>query len=588
MYAFFKKYEYWIVALIVALPYLFAYNIWDHGYRDTDCYIHAWRAYELFQTHHWSEQILMKSNYPFGEVIHYTRFMDVLWIILALPLMLLYPVKEAIFNAGILFQPFIAVLTACALVWALRPYFNVFLRLFGVVLFFCLPIISQIYVFSRPDHHTIVACLTCLIMGWLLRYVKNPDLKLIKYAGIASGIMLWTSIEGLLVSYAFLAAMFILWIFANHRLDQARTFVKYYFLTSCVCLLVNPPYESLFHADNGRISVLTEAIIGLTWLSIEACRKLESKGRLKNWLYRGGALGILAVASAGAVIAVFGFRTVFGNPFTPEIEAWSSSVAELMSGGKNLGLFLTFAVHPTAALALMIFFFTPKNKEYFLFTACPLLFFTVLIYTSGIRFSQHSSVFVVFAVLYCLNSLGARLFKNHAPAQNNALWCGWAYLICAAVSAVILNAEQNQTMHGMRSSFSYLSKPYIPYLSKKQGSILTRVFDGSEIIWTTERPVIATPNHRNIDGIVDTYDIFFSNDMNKVKNLLKKRQVATIMIPANIFNLNPLKPPRNDDFAVRLVTGKGLPCGVELERNLPVHMQETYVIYHVDMSLCPP
>lgn len=112
MYAFFKKYEYWIVALIVALPYLFAYNIWDHGYRDTDCYIHAWRAYELFQTHHWSEQILMKSNYPFGEVIHYTRFMDVLWIILALPLMLLYPVKEAIFNAGILFQPFIAVLTA--------------------------------------------------------------------------------------------------------------------------------------------------------------------------------------------------------------------------------------------------------------------------------------------------------------------------------------------------------------------------------------------------------------------------------------------------------------------------------------------
>lgn len=587
MYAFFKKYEYWIVSFLVAVPYLFAYNIWDHGYRDTDCYIHAWRAYDLIRTLHWPEEILMNSNYPFGEVIHYTRFMDVLWILLSLPLMLFYPVKEAVFNAGLWFQPFIAVLTACALVWALRPYFNAFLRLLGVLIFFCQPIVAQIYVFSRPDHHTIVACLTCLVLGWLLRYAKTPNVKFVKYAGITSGVMLWTSIEGLLVSYAFLAAIFILWIFAKHRLDQAQTYLKYYFISSFVCLLINPPYEGFFHADNGRISVLTEAVIALTWLSVEICRRLEAKGLLKNWLYRGGALGVLALASVGAVIAAFGFHTVFGNPFTPEIEAWSSSVAELKSGATNVVIFRTFAVHSTAAVALMLFFFTPKCKEYFLLTGCPLLFFTILIFTSGIRFSQHSSIFVVFATLYCINAILTKLLKNH-PLPENSVWYGVFYAALTVGALLILNVTQNNTLHGMRAAFTYATKAYIPYISKKPGSILTRVFDGSEIIWTMERPVIATPNHRNIDGIVDTYDIFFNNNMEQVKKLLKKRQVSTIMMPAFVLNLNPLKPPRSDDFALRLFQGRGLPCGVTAAPNVPAQMLETYVIYHVDMTDCPP
>ena len=98
MYAFYKKYEYVILSLFVVIPYLYASPFWDGGYRDTDCYIHAWRVYDLMQTQRWAEEILMKSNYPFGEVIHYTRIMDVMWLLIALPLTFFYPLKEAVFN----------------------------------------------------------------------------------------------------------------------------------------------------------------------------------------------------------------------------------------------------------------------------------------------------------------------------------------------------------------------------------------------------------------------------------------------------------------------------------------------------------
>ena len=586
MYAFYKKYEYVILSLFVVIPYLYASPFWDGGYRDTDCYIHAWRVYDLMQTQRWAEEILMKSNYPFGEVIHYTRIMDVMWLLIALPLTFFYPLKEAVFNGGLWFQPVIAAMTACAMIWALRPYFNPFLRLLAVTLFFWQPITAQLYVFSRPDHHTIVVFFSFLVIGNLLRFIKTPDMKYMKYAGLLSGVMLWTSVEGLLISYTLLASMVVLWVLEKRYLEQMRSYILYYLISSTACLAINPPYEGFFHADNGRISVLMLAIIGLTFVSLNICVRLQEKGWLTNWFRRGVALGVLAGASAGLVILIFGYNTVFGNPFTPEIKAWYSSVAELVPAGDNPVLFKTFALPSTLAIIVVILFFTPKEKDFLVLTGLPLFFFTALVYVS-IRFSQHSSVFIVFPVILCLNTLFERFLKNRLPVSNMK-YINISCFICLVASFITLNISQKDTLKSMINAYAYNTRDYLPYISPKEGSILTRVFDGSEIIWTMERPVISTPNHRNIDGIVDTYNTFFNNDMNEVKKLLKKRQVTTIMVPALVMNLNPLTSPRPDDFAVRLVEGRALPCGVMLAKDLPALMQGLYVIYHVDFDNCPP
>ena len=586
MYAFYKKYEYLIVALLVAVPYIYAAPFWDGNYRDTDCYIHAWRTYDLMLNKNWAEEILMKSNYPFGEVIHYTRLMDVMWLLLALPLTLFYSLKDAVFNAGLIFQPLIAIMSACAIVWTFRPCFNPFLRLFAVVLFFCQPITAQLYVFSRPDHHTIVVFFTFMLMGCFLRYIKNPDIKYMKYAGVFSGMMLWTSVEGLLVAYAILTPMLVLWILEKRYLKEAKIFILYFLSSSAAFLLINPPYEGLFHPDNGRISILMLTIIGFTYLSILAAERLEQKEVLTNWFKRGLSIGVPALFGIGVVLLIFGYNTVFGNPFTPEIKAWYSSVAELTPAGNNPVLFKTFALPSTLAVIVVILFFTPKQKDFLFFSGFPLFFFTTLVYVS-IRFSQHSSVFIIFPILACIDALLTRFCKRYPPTQNTIYTNLTCFLfVCAAF--VLLMYTGKETLKGMANAFAYNTHDYIPYISKKPGSILTRIFDGSEIIWTMERPVISTPNHRNIDGIVDTYNTFFNNDMGEVKKLLQKRQVSTIMIPPNVMNLNPLYPPRNDDFAVRLINGRALPCGITLASDLPVKMQSLYVLYHVDFDNCPP
>lgn len=72
----------------------------------------------------------------------------------------------------------------------------------------------------------------------------------------------------------------------------------------------------------------------------------------------------------------------------------------------------------------------------------------------------------------------------------------------------------------------------VPYLSAKgrEGSILLFDSQGPEAIWATERPVIGTPNHRNIEGIVDTHTMLYGQSSDEVIKLLKKHSVTDVLI----------------------------------------------------------
>ena len=584
MYAFYQKHEYLIISLLLAFSFVFPILPWDGLYRDTDNFIHAWRVYDLMTQHHWGELLLEKSNYPFGEVIHYTRLMDVIWLILTLPFLPFLPLKQAVFDAGLVFQPFCMVITACAMIWAMRPYVKPVLRLLAVFYFFAQDIIAQLCVFGRPDHHMLVAFFSFLILGNLWRCLNEDDIVCSKAAGFFSGILLWNSVEGLLISYSLLAPLLLLWIWDGRYFETCKRFALYYFITAAACFIINPPYEGYFHADNGRLSISTVAIVGLTYLSLVCTDYINRNHPLKTRLNKAAVLGATALTSIGLILLVFGKVAVFGNPFVPAIKAWYSSVAELRPAIQNAVLFRMFALNATISVILLIGWFHPKNKEFLLLTGIPLLFTTGLTY-SAIRFSQHSSVFLIFPVIYVIDALyehyGASFFAN------KPLWAGVAVVVILGAGGVYIERLQCDTLINIQSGIQYDSKPFLPYLSPKEGAVLARVFDGSEIIWTTERPVISTPNHRNIDGIVDTYDIFFGNDMAEVVRLLKKRHITTILMPQPVERLDYLVPPRPDDFAIRLLNGNGIPCGVRLAKNVPEHILRNSLVYHVDFEGCP-
>lgn len=91
-------------------------------YIDTDCYTHAERLIYWLQNFSWYEQIYPFGNYPFGEVLHFTRLLDIIWAGLALPFMLFFSLKDAVFYSGMLLSPLCLILSLIIIFWGLKPY----------------------------------------------------------------------------------------------------------------------------------------------------------------------------------------------------------------------------------------------------------------------------------------------------------------------------------------------------------------------------------------------------------------------------------------------------------------------------------
>jgi hypothetical protein len=54
------------------------------------------------------------------------------------------------------------------------------------------------------------------------------------------------------------------------------------------------------------------------------------------------------------------------------------------------------------------------------------------------------------------------------------------------------------------------------------GSVVADTFLAPKIVWNTNLAVVASPYHRNVEGIIDNHKILFSKDEKEVKELIKK------------------------------------------------------------------
>ena len=78
---------------------------------------------------------------------------------------------------------------------------------------------------------------------------------------------------------------------------------------------------------------------------------------------------------------------------------------------------------------------------------------------------------------------------------------------------------------------NYLLEVPVEELRKlPQGTFASDIFLAPYLIWNGNHNVIASPYHRNVEGITDNHDIFFSSDENEVLSLIKKHKVTYIFL----------------------------------------------------------
>lgn len=585
----YEKYEYFLIALPVLLWQIVLIAGSNGLMPETDNYTHAMRLVDFIQSGSWAEIMYRHDNYPFGQILHFTRATDVFLYLTTLPFLPFLPLKQAVFYGCFLYQPVMAVASAVAVVWACRPFAGAFLRAAAAALYFMPLATYALFTAGRADHHVLLNLFLILIVGELARGFKTQRIAYFKAAGVFAGLSVWVSPEGFLATMAMIGGMVIAWVFRYQNMRQIFLFTLCFFLSMLACLAVNPPMQGFLFADNGRLSVLLAAVAGFAALSFFMAEYFEREVGISSVVGRLSVVALLTLFSMGFTLYLFGAQAVFGSPIAPELyDVWAKYITELWPAVLTMSALVKFDGLPLVAcvcMALAFFFASFRQKKMMFAFGAALVFFAVLALISR-RFGRPAGAFAPVIVV-----LSLRVWYDRAR-----FWKKESVRSVLAVPAVFFPVSLFFAFATLSYDFQieWQSKTtpedFIPYLSKEKGSILAASSRGPEIAWLTEIPVVGSPYHSNAEGILDTAAMLHGYDMVKTRRLLEKHQVKTILLDDPYYTAKPeLRPFVSIDpmklIGRLLVTGK-LPCFVKRAQGVPAKSAEKYHIFHVDFSGC--
>ena len=587
------RHEYAVVLFFILIWQAVLLYTSDGRFVETDNYTHALRLMDFIQSGSWKEILYRHDNCPFGQMLHFTRIMDMFLYVMTLPFLPFMELKRAILFGGFLYNPVMACLSAAALIWAGRAFLSPLSRAGIVCFYFITPFTASLYAAGRPDHHVLLNLLLIIIVGCLIYGAKTQKIAYYKTAGLFAGLSIWATPEGFLAELFLSAGMVTAWLARCQNIRQIRFFNQFCFICTALCLLVNPPLEGFLHPDNGRLSILIAVISGLASLSFYAEEKLEKKRYVRSFSARFGSLLLLSLFSLSVCILVFGWNSLFSPPISKELyEIWGAEIGELKSDysgdllNSNMMIFFDACI-----LGCVAFFMTSFRIKKILFTIIIPLFCFAFLGAVARRFLRPDSVFAAFTFGFSVYIIGQKHFLL-TSFKRTAL-ASIFFILVLFFQITFAYSDQKQWNKQINDFVNYDS-----YIAKRTGCVLSLTDAGPEFAWETGAAVIGSPYHSNAQGIIDNYRILSSRVSPKIVNLLKKRNVHTIIVDNVEYYLENKSKNAEEDkktleyllkkklFFAQLVSGKAKACFLHPATDLPEEVKKKHRIYYVDFSDC--
>ena len=178
MKKFFKNYDLLFYLGVALLCLMVMVTTGGREYGDTDSYMWANRMIDWISTGTWFERPFMLSNYPNGEILHWTRPLDILWLGLYAFFENSFPLKEAVYISGSFLSPLIGLIFVVAIYFAIKPFYNGFYRLiFMSAIFFPFPF-QGMFRFLNPDHHVLILLFQSISFAFLMRWIYFDKKKI--------------------------------------------------------------------------------------------------------------------------------------------------------------------------------------------------------------------------------------------------------------------------------------------------------------------------------------------------------------------------------------------------------------------------
>lgn len=507
--------EYIIYSFFLFLYYVLCFQKWDGTYIDTDNYFHIMKTIDFIKSPSLTDGILQVTNYPIGEVWHWTRFFDIFMLLVSLPFLCFFSVKDAVFYSAFWINPILLFLTFSVLFFFFKKNIDAKSRFLAFILLFVQANFMRVFIVNRPDHHSMIMCLLALILINLFNVLNKGTKKYALYLSLCCSLALWLSPECFLMYVGCLLCLFISYLFFNFDYIKLIYFTSYSSLFITLFWIINPPYEGYFALLTGRLSffyVITFCYVALV---------LYIAKYIKRKIHR-----LLFLIFTALILLIWGYNAgVMNSPFNDLLnDVYLDRVTEIKSG-----LSIYYLSYPLISLILLFLLLKSNYSNAWYWTL--FIFFTIYLIVSikAMRFLPYMILISTLIIVQYLYEKNISIKKFLAMIL---LLCSVEYI---SFSAQILFIQKDNKQNNALIPIYYLKKLNLP-----EGSVVTDLFLTPFVIWYANRPTIASSFHGNIEGIIDNHQILFSSDEKEVVDLIKKHRVGSILLPLI----------ENDDFYV--------------------------------------
>lgn len=552
---FLEKHIYKILFLLIFISFIDK-SFFNMEFPDPDSYMRAIRIHNWLESPSFFEQPIKQSNYPFGEISHWTRPMDILWLIAALPFFCFMDIKAALFAGGHLLSPFFCLLSVWLLTYGLKRIFNIWLVLTGCLIFLANPEFQAYYAPDYPDHHALMMTLSLAAVAQTLCWLKTPLTKYLNRLGIILALAVMTSAEGMLLTAIFVFPFILQYLRAKSSLAPVIRILGYFAFFLTLFWLLNPPYEGWLYPDNGRISILFVTCGWLIFFGTSAIDKCSLSSTI------GKILGFTAVGITVPTLLYFLFgSTIFTPPIDGELKRiWAYRILEMQSF-EEFSLTKQLKYYTTATVALFLNLALLKNKSYRQILQLNLCWgiplFALSLYAG--RFTAYQVVFALIpylaliAVLY-EKSPYAEKKSEHFPTDI------WLALLSVFLLEQLANLPNFLCSENKEKLTVSSAAPLQQNIKAIGGTLVTDVFFSPQYVWECAVNTVGTAYHRNREGLLDNHNILYAEDDSKLFALLKKHQVSQILLFAGYDETYySLAPEHQNKLYYRLIKRQNIP-----------------------------
>jgi hypothetical protein len=532
-----------------------------------------------------------RSNYPFGETLQWPFLLDWILLVLSAPFVPFLGLAASVTLAGYALGPLLEVLAVVLVTLVARPLVPppgiYFVGLFLGLQLWALLAFSM----ARPDHHGLQALLflgaVAAAVPVMMRRASHRNEAL---CGVALALAVWVSVEGLISLTPVMVALGVLWL-TRGTAEAARSNRRIYTAALAVLLLgllVDGPEPTRLSPDLDRFSVvhctLFAAVLAF-WLLAERF-SLSAVGRL-----------VSALAGAGVTVLVLSalFPGFIQGPMAnvdPRLwSIWIDFVSEFRSVGMESNPeWLLLSMGPLVPFLLVSAWLgirgSPEGRAVWLFLLGAGLWLGGLAWFLQVRWTYYIHMLVPVALAWLLGRILLEARRVPIPLAraglNLAVVAGMS-LFPLVVMALPLGDREQEAEEGARAC---LLGDLVPFLNewsaaRPAGSavLLAPVWAAPELLFRTGVGVVATPHHRNADGILASHRIMGAQDLELAFSGIQQRGVSALVMCPDL-DWKPLV--RRDDEGTlyqRLVEGDPPPWlrGVQL----PAPVSKKYSMWEV-------